>query len=252
MSSLYKYSFTCTTELTEKSVWREEDDAAPSKCPDDTSHTIDTNSIRITKILKDNMIKIQEEGTPTGGNFRAISESIDIAANETKIVDKTYPYNISALAIEFNSDTENIGDNIELLIGPDKTIGTITSNVNINDNVINVDQTVIDYINIGYKVNLFDGVNTENLGYVISIDKDNKTITTTDSSTQDFSTSPVTYVRINVYVIEDFKIGKNGRWTIGESKIGGSFVPKNTIIRIIYYNNTASAKNFTAQLEYLY
>jgi hypothetical protein len=252
MTTLHKYTFTCTTEATEKSVWRDEDDPVPSKCPDDTSHTIDTTSIRITDTVEETTTTIREELIPTGGHFRAMCKSIDIGANETKIDDNTWPYNISALAIEFITTSENQGDDLELIVGPDTIIGAITSGVSISDNVINVDQTTIDYIDIGFRVNLFDGVNTEELGHVTSIDKDNKTITTENSSTTAFLASSPTYVRINVNVIDDYTIGAPGRWIIGEAKIGGSHVKAGISVRIIYKNNTASAKNFTAQLEYLY
>ena len=196
---------------------------------------------------------VQEEQIPTGGNYRAISKSIDVGANETKIDDNVWPYfDISALAIEFMTDAENQGDNLEMIVGPDTVIGVITSNVDISDNVINVNQTVIDNISVGFRVNLFDGVNTEELGCVTGVDKDNKTITTEISSTTAFVASPTTFVRINAYVIEDYTIGKPGRWVIGDSKIGGRHVKKGTVVRIIYHNNEAVAKNFTAQLEYLY
>lgn len=252
MPTLYKYSFNCTTESLEKSVWRAEDEAVPSKCPDDTSHTIDTNSIRITQKVSDNLVQVQEESTPTGGHFKSISKSIDILANETKFDDNVWDFNISALEIEFISTADNQGDNLELIVGQNTVVGVITSDVSVSDNVINASQTVIDNIFVGSKVNLFDGVNTEDLGYVIAVDKDNKTITTKNSSTQAFSMATPTYIRMSVYVIENYVIGPAGRHTIGGSKIGGSFIPKNTIVRIVYQNNSGSPKNFTAQLDYLY
>lgn len=251
-TTLYKYTFVCSTENAEKNVWRRDDEPVPTKCPDDTSHTINTSTLRITDKVSKEVVKIQEETVPTGGNFKCRSESIDILPNETKIVDRTFPFNISALAIEFNSDADNQGDNLELIVGPNTIIGAITSPVNIGDNVINVNSTVVENLNVGFKINLFNGSITENLGFVIAIDKDNLTITTQNTSTQSFSHLTPTYIRMSVYVIEDYVIGKSGRWEIGGNKIGGSFVPANVIIRIVYYNNSGVSKNFTAQLEYLY
>lgn len=252
MATLYQYTFLCTTENTTKKVWRDDSEPVPTKCPDDTTHTINIVSIRITEVVEKNRVIVQEESTPTGGNFRSMCRSITINPNETKIENFIFKYNISALAIEYISDNENVGDQIEMIIGPNTIIGAITNIVNINDNVINVSDTVIQYIQIGYKINLFNGINTEELGYVIEIDKDNKTITTENNSMQLFSHLTPTYVRMNVYVIEDYVIGKAGRWCVGGNKIGGSFIPKNTIIKLIYYNNSNINKNFTAQLEYLY
>lgn len=249
MTTIYKYRVYCTTDSKYEYVWAETE---PTACPVNTAHTIDTNTITIVDTRDENITTIQEESTPTGGNFRAIGKSLDILANETKIDDNVWDYNISALAIGFNSDTDNQGDNIELIVGPDTVIGAITSNVSISDTVINVSSTVLDHAMVGFRINLFDGVNTEDLGEIISIDETNKTLTFSGGSSQAFSAASPTYVRMSVYVVQNFVIGKPGPWEVGQSKIGGSFVPAGTIIRIIYYNNTASAKNFTAQLEYLY
>lgn len=257
MTTIYEYTYKCLTEnaiITDD--LRYEDESAPTKCKNDTTHTIDMNSRRVTNIIKENKIIVQEENIPTGGHFRAISKSIDLIGteqNNIKNTDFSFKYNISALAIEFVSDSNNQGDMIEMVIGPDSGIGYITSDVSINDTVINVDNDVLTYVQIGYKVKLFDGTNIEDLGLVLSIDKDNKTITVENPSTQTFSaTTPSTGVLLNAYVIEDYTIGKPGRWVIGESKIGGSFIKANTTIRFIYHNNTGGAKNFTAQLEYLF
>lgn len=251
-TTLYKYTFVCSTESAEKNVWRTENEPIPSKCPDDTSHTIDTVSMRITEVVKKDLVKIEEEIVPTGGHFKCRTLSIDLAPNETKEVDRVYPFNISAMAIEFNTDSDNFGDNIELIVRPNTTIGIITNNVNIGNNTISVDSNVIKYIKIGYKINLHNGTETEDLGYVTGIDKDNLTITTEKQSTKEFLSATPTYVRMNIYVIEDYIIGKAGRWEMGSSKIGGSFIPAGTIVRVIYYNNSGISKNFTSQLEYLY
>ena len=71
MTTLYKYNFLCTTENTTKEVWRSENDPPPSKCPDDTSHFINTSTIRITESIEKNKVLVQEESTPTGGHFRS-------------------------------------------------------------------------------------------------------------------------------------------------------------------------------------
>lgn len=252
MTTLYKYSFTCNDEGVSKQVWREESDPVPTKCPDDTSHVINTTSIRIVERVEENNVKVQEETIPTGGHFKALGRKMDIAANETKTKDEVFPFDISAMAIEFTSDSSNQGDELQLVIGPDTIIGTVSNDVTSGDTVINVSQTVIDYVSIGYNINLFDGVNTSDLGRVTAVDKDNLTITAETAVDQSFSSVMPTYVRMSVYTIDDYTIGKPGRWTIGESKIGGSFIPAGTVVRIIYKNNENASKEFISQLEYLY
>ena len=133
------------------------------------------------------------------------------------------------------------------------TTGTITSDVTASDTVINVSQTVIDNVNIGYKIQLDDSTNTDDLGIVTAIDTDNKTITVDTAATQGFSAATPTYVKQTVCMVSDYEIGPAWEWVIGESKIGGSHLPANTTVEVKYTNNSAiTAKKLVAKIEYLY
>ena len=252
MATLYKYALTCSDESVTKHVWRSEGDPVPTKCPDDTSHTIVSSSIRIVDKRENNKVVVQEEEVPTGGNFRIESVTFDIPAGQTHAENKSWNYNVSVLDVFYVSTSDHVGDNIEIIVAPDTTIGVITANVDIGDTVINVSQTVIDYTMVGYNINLNDGVNNDNLGPVTSIDKDNLTITCTNPTTNAFSAVSPTYVVQNIYMLRDFEIGPPFHIPIGDGKIGGSSIPAGTVVRVNYTNNGIVTKRFVPYIEYLY
>jgi hypothetical protein len=175
---------------------------------------------------------------PTGGNFRATTRKIYTTPNSTSTTDTTYPYPIVAFALHFIPKPENEGDVINMYVSPDTIIGTITSDVSTSDTVINVDQTVINIAEIGYMVDLYTPPSTvDTLGEISNINKLAKTITVTSAATLAAAASPTTYVRISIIYLEDYTINTpNVPYTIGESKIGGSYVPTNTTIRVTYQN----------------
>lgn len=252
MTTLYKYALTCSNEATTKYVWRDETDATPTKCPDDSSHTIIASSVRIVDKREQNTVVVKEESTPTGGNFRTESVPFDIPAGTTHTEDKSWNYNVSVLDVFYISTSDHIGDTLEIIVAPNTTIGIITGNVDIGTTTINVSQTVVDNTMIGYYINLTDGVNNDSLGEVIDIDKDNLTITCSIPTTNSFSASSPTYVVQNIYMLRDFEIGPPFHIVIGECKIGGSSIPAGITVRVNYKNNGIVSKRFVPYIEYLY
>jgi len=62
----------------------------------------------------------------------------------------------------------------------------------------------------------------------------------------------MTYVMFTVKVVPHWRFNAPGFCSVGESKIGASFIPANTIMRVVYHNNSGSAKWFAISLDYLY
>jgi len=164
----------------------------------------------------------------------------------------SYPMPISVIEAQFVSATENTGDSWTWVIAKNTTVGAITANVTIGDTTINASQTVVDNINIGYKMNLFDGVNSVDLGRVLSKDTDTNIITVEHASTENFSAASPTYIRMSIVFMENAEFGHPWLLVYGEGKIKSSYVPANTVITVEYTNNTGVTKRICPSIEYLY
>ena len=249
MTDIYKWRVFCTTTSTYQFVWAEDE---PTTCPTDTSHTIDPSKSVIVEVREENTVKIKEENTPTGGNFRAETVAFDIPANSTVSQDFSWKCGINVLELNFYPRNEEVGNIIDIEFGPDTITGNITSDVAIGDTIINVSTTVIENVYVGYHLKLFDGVNTDDLGMVISVDKVNNTVTMDVAATKAFSAASPTYIQQTVYLTKQFEISNAWRYALGESKIGGNYIPANLTTRVRYQNNTINNVRFVATLEYLY
>lgn len=253
MSKVLKYRYRCNTENKNIFEWRDEADGAPTACKNDAGHTINTSSIAVVQTKEDKKVVIQEENVETGGHFQSRQFKLTAAANSWTELDLSWEYPVSVLDAEFVTIEEMKDDEIEVIVAPNTVVGAITSNVAATETVIDVQQSVIDNIEIGYSVNLYDGTNEDDLGYVIAIDKANLQITVSVEASQAFSAATPTYVRMSPKMVRNYTIGHAGRYTVGQGKIGGSYIPAGTVIRVRYNNKHATdTKYFYAELDYLY
>jgi hypothetical protein len=251
--TLYKWKIYCVTDSTYEYIWLDENQPEPTTCPTNTAHTIDATQTSIVETRAPDIVNINQEDTLTGQNYAWNTQSFTALANQTTSYTFSFPFNISVLEAQFISAEENRGDSWSWVIAPNTTIGALTGNVSVDDTVINVSPTVTANIKVGFYVNLFDGVNTEELGRVLAIDSDAGTITVETASTQAFSALSPTYVRMNIYFMKDAVFGHPWNLIYGEGKIKSSFVPANTLVQVDYTNNSPSTdKVITCSLEILY
>ncbi len=259
MATVYEYTLRCTTDGTDEKILLRDDEAAPTKCPTNTAHTIDLASVRITDTISKNIVKVQEETTPTGGHFHAVTKVINATASTTTTADYTWPFPISISAIYFVSTSDHTGDHLEMIGAPDTTIGAITQAVAATDTIINVSDTVVDNTEKGYYLKLSDGTNTDDLGRVLNVDKVNKTVTVETAAVNAFSAATPTYVVQTIYLTggpeggpEIFEIGAPWRHIFGRSNIGSSYVPAGMVMRLRYIEKGATTKKIVFIVEYMY
>jgi hypothetical protein len=208
-----------------------------SKCKDTTDSTVKS------------YMAIQEEDIPTGGHFRAESRQITILGNSTKIESYTWPYRTSVLVMKFVSDTQNTGDLINFYVGKHTNIGVIIANSLTNATSITVSKTVVDNIKIGFLLTLQKTTGEIfECGEVYNIV--NNVVSFTIPLNQDFHTGD--YVQMTVQPVRNYIISTPWLHVIGDSKIGSSSIPPNTLCGIEYTNNTSSTKTFLFSFEYLY
>ena len=125
----YKYQVKCSTEGAMK-YWILEDTASvPTTCPTNTAHTIDSTYTNIVNVISDNVVTVREESIETDGHFFTETVRIDATKNTTTTITKSWPYDVSVLAVEFISETTHFDDKLDIYVGEDTIIGYITANV---------------------------------------------------------------------------------------------------------------------------
>jgi hypothetical protein len=249
MTTLYYWRVWCTTDSAYKYTWAEEE---PTTCPENIAHSVDSSKTTILDIVDPGVVKIQEENTPTGGNFKTETRKMSVTANSTDTADYTFDIPIAVYSIYFITTSDHEGDELKLAIAPDTTIGVITSDVNSAETEISVNSTVTDNTEVGFNVKITDGTNTDDLGRVLAIDKTNGTITVQTATTNSFLAATPTYIQQTLCRVENYEIGPPWEYSIGASKIGGSYVPANTVVRVIYTNNGNTDIDIVFRLEYTF
>ncbi len=279
--------------------WLLEDDTIPDKCPNDSAHSVDINRRGpIKEYDSTQTVIVREEPIPTGGHFAATTMRVEADPNTTSFVDKSFPYPVSALSVEFVVCSENTGDIIDVTVGEDTPVGVTlapttpvaewTPSNYMPGQVVEFNhpkfgcrvytciqiagpgdfpvdplywkhgypltttQTALQYADPGFNISLFNGLHKNNLGRVIDKDLINNVIYVEKSPTNTFS--PIaTYVLMTVYMMRDYELGPPWGRVVGESKIGGSYTPADTIVRIYYHNKSPDqSKVFVGSVEYLY
>ena len=136
----------------------------------------------------------------------------------------------------------------------DTTINNYPLDINYwkHGTALTVTPTVLAYAQLGYYIRLFDGAKMDEWLRVIGIDKALSKIYVEGNITSVYSPLSPTYVQMTVAVLKDFELGEPCEHAIGESKIGGSYVPPDTIIRFVYKNNSSEDKYLIGRVEYLY
>lgn len=244
MTKLNKWQIYCIDENEWSEGWLE-DGIIPEKCFNDGNHNVNLNSAIIIDTIEETTMTIKEESIPTGGHFCSRSILIECSSgiNKHRV---SFPTPISALSITFKTKDIHEGDLLNMSIGNDIIYGYLTADVNINDKVINVSQSVINNAKIGF----FISIDGKELGQVINIDKMNLQLSLDKPCTDMFFSNKT----INLYpkVINDFIIGFPGLYEIGKEKIGGSHVPSNTNIELQYENKSSDRKKLYLVIDYLY
>lgn len=114
---------------------------------------------------------------------------------------------------------------------------------------LSVNSTVLSTSNLGYYITLSNGSADQDMGRLIY--KTGRSIFVENVPNINFLALD-TYVKQTVYVLKDHYIGNGKAFTIGEGKIGGSYVPTDVIVNVKYTNNSSVAKHLYGFVEYLY
>ena len=221
------------------------------------------NESRLVEILEESVDPLQR----TGGHFQARTLDLTIPAGTPGAVTSenfSWPHPVSLLDARVIIDAGHAGDTVDFCVAPDTIIGIIVADVAAGDKNFRVSQTVLDNTFIGAELKLLDGTNTNSVGRVLEFgyndgygdpyggdDLDRLRVET--GTINSFTAATPTYVQQTVMMIREFMFPDHGGVIeIGASKIGASYLPADTIIRIDYANNDGVAKKLNVICEYLY
>lgn len=186
-------------------------------------------------------VVVQEESTKTGGHFQSFTIPILADCLATTAHDEVMFVDTSALSIHYVTAREHMGDEFSVHVSPDTIVGAIIADVSAGDTVLYVSPDVFKYAYRGpCLASLFDGVRTENLGRIRSLDEKTLSVVVEMPSKQTFVAHPVprTYFRITAALVHNYRIGPPWEYVVGDSKIGGSYVRQGTVVRTIYTNRS--------------
>lgn len=245
-----KYRTYCITEQ----VWViSYGTAYPTSCVNNTNHEINPNSPHILETIEQNVVFVETERIPTGGNYRVTGFMKEIPAGTTGDIstfDESFPHPINLTLVSFKSDTNSGGDLIYADIAPHTIVGINTSAIIGTTSTFSVNSTVIENMQIGYYVDVFTGTTSHNLGMCIEKNIVNSSITT--QLTAPDTVEPGNYIRLSIRNIDKYYLSNDLQKTLGGGKIAASYIPKDTIMRVIYKNNNGQAKRVWFDLEYTY
>lgn len=165
------------------------------------------------------------------------------------VSDVSWDWDVTIYGGDWNTYDANTGDKMQVHFAPDTIVGAITSNVASTDTVIDVDATSIDNLFPGMKMSIWDGTNTDDLGYVKSKDYANGQVTVTTAATQSFSAATPTYVRMTMEMVPEVNFLGPESGNLGLRTQGGKLIPAGTVMRYRYYNTDGVAKKFACRLE---
>ncbi len=252
MTTVYKYRVHCISEDKAVIVWGT---TTPTICPNDhADRTIDTSKTTIIGTVSTQEFTVNE---PTTGYFQHTTKKLTIPSGATGAEtshDFTWPMDILVWKVEFNPDTDNVGDQFDVIADPLKASGVLTANAVINDTVLNVPAALVNSEDIskGVEITLDDTTNTQNVGRITAIDTVNNTITVETALSFNFNSS-VTVIYVNVCLVKERQIYKaDDKIKIGEKGFRGKLLPANTVLRCNYINDDGAAKSLYFDLEYYY
>jgi len=259
MASVFRYRFNCTEtgttgtpEIYTHYIW---DTTDPVSCHHSSpTHVFVANTVTIVDRVEEATMKVKEEDVPTSGKLQVIGECYNItcATGATQNFDITFPININLYSVQVLVASNNIGDMFEVSVAPYTTVGFLAVNANTGATGLTVTQTVIDNIIPGYFITVTDGVNLDETGQVVEINKANNYITLETPLTNSYLASSPTYIQMTVKFAHKIHIFSQAILRFGDDTIGSSYIPKNTVIRVKYWNNTGGNKKIVAYGQYLY
>ena len=240
--SIKKWRIFCNTENIWSEGWL---DNEPTVCFNNNTHEVNVSSIQTLENIEKLEVKIKREDTPTGGNYNIQGYSMIIPPNTDQILPVSWRFPINVLSVHCQSNSSNLGDKLNAISRPKTLVGVNTSELQIGQNTVNVNSTVIQNCRIGYDIYIQD----ESLGRVTSIDILNSTVSFENTCLNTYTAG--SYISIELRIIRDFNLGYYYGNDFGAFN-GNKYIDTGVITNVIYTNNSGTEKKFCFSVEYLF
>jgi len=250
-TDVFQYRIYCVQEAAYVYVWGT---TAPTLCPNDhADRTLDATKTTVTNTVSEKHVFATE---PYNGYFQATTIPITVPSGDPGDIytqDVSFPMNITMWTTGFRPQSSMVGDMFCVLVAPNTTVDVVTQTVNIGDTVLHVTGAMCNNTNIvlGNDISITDGTNTNHLDRITELNTANNTITITEPPTVSFAAGSV--MKLNIQLVRDYMIDQSTE-NIEYARKGlrGKTLPANTILRVMYHNNTGTAKTFYFNMEYYY
>ena len=226
-------------------------DVQPTVCPVDGLDPF-TNVREFDSIREDKMIITDENPNEPNKYMQLVGIDLDVpggtAGTEYTLEYVMPAYDTACYGFEALYTEDNLGDSFHMHAAPKTVIGVITTEAAVNDTVLNVNPTVVEHAIISSIVTLKEANSTEHtVGKIVHIDSNNNQITLSTPITT--AVPAMSEFRITIVRMENIHIVDTKGYSFGRNKIGAAVVPANTMIHILYTNNSGLPKKFNFLIE---
>lgn len=251
MTTVTQYRLFCVTENCWVSGFGTD---APTTCYHNSTDTINSNSIQVLARIANTQVVIEEQTGPlqVAGFYAAHPFSFTAGGMTTTVFNNSLPFATSVLTCHLQVSPDMVGDNIGFTVGANTKIGAITADAAVGVKIVSVTPTVIQYANVGYYLTISDGINSNLCGRVLAIDPVASTVAFEIATTTAFSAASPSGIFITRSYLDPYDLNVSGIHEVGFGKIGGSYMPANTVGTATYINRSSTAKRVTFMMEHLY
>jgi hypothetical protein len=245
-SNVNNYKIYCNTEAVYISGWGLK---PPSTCYNNNTHDVNVNSVQLLSTVTSNEVTIKEDKIQISRNTKIIQiPIIDVLPGESATVDYLFPINMSMYVFDYTANEDSVGDLISIHANPDTVLGLIGADMLVGDNTFIGPPALIAYAVVGFYLTISDGTNSDNVGIITNIDP-NTSIVTVEHSVTNAYLSVNTLVRMTIRILDELIIERVGVRTYGGEIIGGAAIPKGTVARFIYKNNSITSPSASIFLQ---
>ena len=220
----------------------------PTLCPNDHANRTNITDVRLIGTISPQQTTVLE---PTTGIFEAKSWKYAIALAAPGTVTNNiivFPFTIQVWQTAVQITAPMVGDQLSICVAPGAVIGLLTVAVS-SGVVLDVGSLTVynSNVNVGCVIELFDGVNTQNVGYLTYIDQ--ALFQLKIEIPVAFSFGVGTQVRMYNYLIRDYELSDVAYRKFGSKGFRSRTIPSGTPVQVSYRNVTGTAKHLVISSE---
>lgn len=253
--TLNSYKLFCITEGVEVFTYGYQE-APPTVCPHDMTHSIDTNTIEVVNTYTIPGMFILVDKTQTGGNFLTYGKTAVFSSTTPGTVQEytisSLPFPVRVMSLIVNPGDENFLDSFNLYASPNTPIGTTTAAITAGSNTILVSATAYNALKIGYLVKIVQVPLMEEFSHMLdkAVVGSDYQITVSSNAVNSYSAGAV--VMMSVPRVLFFKIKSASPIIFSGKAPGTSLVPANMNAMFRYTNNNGIAKTLNMVFDVFY